>query len=161
MGNSVSYSLPIVCGFFFYIPHSHEYERLWNSAYSLSSLFEKTSILSLTIYICHYKGCTFSAVIWRPWMLLRSRFLNPWPPTQSPDTQPAKQTSQRAKLRFYAVANMISLQLPSERAGKYWRHEWNYGGVLKMTTVKKIHPNLYHNYWKKGGRITLDRKSVV
>ena len=29
---------------------------------------------SLTVCRCHYKGSTFSSVIWRPWLLVQSRF---------------------------------------------------------------------------------------
>ena len=44
---------------------------------------------SLTICWCNYKGCTFSLVIFRPWVLVRPKS-NSRPPARQPDAQPTE-----------------------------------------------------------------------
>ena len=51
----------------------------------------------LTICGCNYKGSTFSSVILRPWVLVRSES-NSRPPTWQPDAQPTEPPVHRSRL---------------------------------------------------------------
>ena len=65
-GNYVPYSFRTVCGSFTF--HWINYEELWDAAYGLSSLSEKSSHFADVI------SSTFSSVIWRPWVLVQQGF---------------------------------------------------------------------------------------
>ena len=67
-GNSVPYSLRIVCGFFNF-PQLF-YNKGCETGPPAYSPYPRR-LESLTICWCNYKGSTFSSVILRPWVLVR------------------------------------------------------------------------------------------
>ena len=80
-GNSMPYSIRIVCGFF--TPH-----RVVRRGLRFIVLIRE-DLKVLTICRCIYKGSTFSSVILRPWVLVRPES-NSQPPAQEPDAQPTE-----------------------------------------------------------------------
>ena len=72
---------------------------------------------SLTICRCHYKGSTFSSVILRPWLLVRSRFE---PATSR--TAVRCSTNWANRLTSYHVSSWISLL--SKTVTKWIRFDW-------------------------------------
>ena len=72
-----AYSLRLVCGFF-NVPQLFKVVRR-----DLRLIVVTREDLKVW---CNYKGSTFSSVILRPWVLVRSES-NPWPPASQPDAQ--------------------------------------------------------------------------
>ena len=61
---------------------------------------------SLTICWCNYKGSTFSSVILRPWVLVRSE-LNSQPPAQQPDAQPTEPPVGGAGIKYLSTNHNV------------------------------------------------------
>ena len=90
-GNFMPYSLRLVCGFF-NVPQLFKVVR---RDLRLIVLIRE----NLKVW-CNYKGSTFSSVILRPWVLVRSES-NSWPPTSQPD---AHQLSHQCAVKTHLLS---------------------------------------------------------
>ena len=75
-GNSMPYSLRLICGFF-NVPQGYEHRSVVFMYRPYPRRLE-----SLTICRCHYKGNTFSSVIFKDPKCWSGRGLNPRPPAR-------------------------------------------------------------------------------